>query len=107
MWSDRKTAKNPVWEMEEMPAGRIMGEMVMLPTCDVLIINGAQVGTTNSGSAPMCTIGLEPEHAPTPNLEKASVVFLPSFHGDEPVKMPNGLQAVVTSQQVEIAPLSF
>ncbi|KAK9290149.1 hypothetical protein L1049_008315 [Liquidambar formosana] len=36
---------NPVWEMEDMPYGRIMGDMVMLPTGEVLIINGAQAGT--------------------------------------------------------------
>ncbi|KAG2685903.1 hypothetical protein I3843_10G140500 [Carya illinoinensis] len=39
------TAPDPVWEMEDMPFGRIMGDMVMLPTGDVLIINGAQAGT--------------------------------------------------------------
>ncbi|KAM7468032.1 hypothetical protein LguiB_015594 [Lonicera macranthoides] len=36
---------DPVWEMEDMPFGRIMGDMVMLPTGEVLIINGAQAGT--------------------------------------------------------------
>ncbi|GLT92607.1 hypothetical protein SLE2022_104380 [Rubroshorea leprosula] len=39
------TAENPIWEMEDMPFGRIMGDMVMLPTGDALIINGAQAGT--------------------------------------------------------------
>ncbi|KAK4396191.1 Aldehyde oxidase GLOX [Sesamum angolense] len=39
------TRPDPVWEMEDMPFGRIMGDMVMLPTGDVLIINGAQAGT--------------------------------------------------------------
>lgn len=39
------TAPDPVWEMEDMPFGRIMGDMVMLPTGEVLIINGAQAGT--------------------------------------------------------------
>ncbi|CAA3001850.1 aldehyde oxidase GLOX [Olea europaea subsp. europaea] len=39
------TGLDPVWEMEDMPFGRIMGDMVMLPTGDVLIINGAQAGT--------------------------------------------------------------
>ncbi|PWA91948.1 hypothetical protein CTI12_AA085270 [Artemisia annua] len=39
------TEEEPVWEMEEMPLGRIMGDMVMLPTGDVLIINGAQAGS--------------------------------------------------------------
>ncbi|CAK9151429.1 unnamed protein product [Ilex paraguariensis] len=39
------TQSDPVWEMEDMPFGRIMGDMVMLPTGEVLIINGAQAGT--------------------------------------------------------------
>lgn len=39
------TEPDPVWQMEDMPFGRIMGDMVMLPTGDVLIINGAQAGT--------------------------------------------------------------
>ncbi|KAD5960542.1 hypothetical protein R6Q59_013622 [Mikania micrantha] len=39
------TAKDPVWEMENMPFPRIMGDMVMLPTGDILIINGAQAGS--------------------------------------------------------------
>ncbi|KAI3750324.1 hypothetical protein L2E82_20958 [Cichorium intybus] len=39
------TKPDAVWEMEDMTYGRIMGDMVMLPTGDVLIINGAQAGT--------------------------------------------------------------
>uniref|UniRef100_A0A5B7BK86 Aldehyde oxidase GLOX n=1 Tax=Davidia involucrata TaxID=16924 RepID=A0A5B7BK86_DAVIN len=39
------TQPDSVWEMENMPFGRIMGDMVMLPTGDVLVINGAQAGT--------------------------------------------------------------
>ncbi|XP_047961418.1 aldehyde oxidase GLOX [Salvia hispanica] len=39
------TRPGSVWEMENMPFGRIMGDMVMLPSGDVLIINGAQAGT--------------------------------------------------------------
>ncbi|KAJ7961354.1 glyoxal oxidase-related protein [Quillaja saponaria] len=39
------TELDPVWEMEDMPFGRIMGDMVMLPTGEVLIVNGAQSGT--------------------------------------------------------------
>ncbi|KAI3939115.1 hypothetical protein MKX01_001983 [Papaver californicum] len=37
-----ETDPNPAWEMEDMPFGRIMGDMVMLPIGDALIINGAQ-----------------------------------------------------------------
>ncbi|XP_074310186.1 aldehyde oxidase GLOX-like [Silene latifolia] len=39
------TSDDPVWEMEDMPFARIMGDMVMLPTGDVLIINGAKSGS--------------------------------------------------------------
>ncbi|KAK1421557.1 hypothetical protein QVD17_23987 [Tagetes erecta] len=39
------TGKFPVWETEDMPFPRIMGDMVMLPTGDILIINGAQTGS--------------------------------------------------------------
>ncbi|XP_058215384.1 aldehyde oxidase GLOX-like [Rhododendron vialii] len=45
------TDPNPVWEMEEMPLVRIMGDMVMLPTGDILIINGAQAGSQGYGLA--------------------------------------------------------
>ncbi|KAJ7567197.1 hypothetical protein O6H91_02G136200 [Diphasiastrum complanatum] len=39
------TDANPKWEMETMPIHRVMGDMLLLPTGDVLIINGAQSGT--------------------------------------------------------------
>ncbi|XP_068650454.1 aldehyde oxidase GLOX1-like isoform X2 [Aristolochia californica] len=35
----------PSWKMEEMPLARVMGDMILLPTGDVLIINGAAKGT--------------------------------------------------------------
>ena len=41
----RITAANPKWEMEEMPISRVLGDMIMLPTGDVLIINGAANGS--------------------------------------------------------------
>ncbi|KAL6989554.1 (methyl)glyoxal oxidase, partial [Sarracenia purpurea var. burkii] len=39
------TDKNPRWAMESMPMARVMGDMVILPTGDVIIINGAGAGT--------------------------------------------------------------
>ncbi|XP_074309773.1 aldehyde oxidase GLOX-like [Silene latifolia] len=39
------TDPNPHWMMEEMPMSRVMPDMVMLPTGDILIINGAGNGT--------------------------------------------------------------
>ncbi|XVF53167.1 hypothetical protein PTKIN_Ptkin05aG0078600 [Pterospermum kingtungense] len=45
------TAANPKWEMEEMPIRRVMGDMIMLPTGAVLIINGAAKGTAGWDAA--------------------------------------------------------
>ncbi|KAJ1401345.1 Immunoglobulin-like fold [Sesbania bispinosa] len=39
------TDPNPNWIVETMPKGRVMNDMVMLPNGDVLIINGAGLGT--------------------------------------------------------------
>ncbi|GLJ08369.1 hypothetical protein SUGI_0087380 [Cryptomeria japonica] len=39
------TSQNPFWRMEEMPGPRIMGDMIILPNGEILIINGAQNGT--------------------------------------------------------------
>lgn len=39
------TAPDASWAMEDMPVARTMGDMILLPTGDVLIINGAQVGS--------------------------------------------------------------
>ncbi|RZC56987.1 hypothetical protein C5167_015846 [Papaver somniferum] len=38
------TAKQPKWVMDEMPMERVMGDMLLLPTGDVLLINGAKKG---------------------------------------------------------------
>ncbi|XP_055835335.1 aldehyde oxidase GLOX-like [Solanum dulcamara] len=39
------TDPNPQWIMETMPLARIMGDMVILPNGNVVIINGAAAGT--------------------------------------------------------------
>lgn len=38
------TGSNPKWTMETMPVRRTMGDMIVLPTGDVLLINGATKG---------------------------------------------------------------
>jgi hypothetical protein len=41
----------PGWAMEMMPSRRTMGDMILLPTRDVLIINGAAAGAQGWGNA--------------------------------------------------------
>ncbi|GFQ01448.1 galactose oxidase [Phtheirospermum japonicum] len=40
----RITDRNPQWVMETMPLARVMGDMVLLPNGNVLIVNGASAG---------------------------------------------------------------
>ncbi|XP_055801699.1 aldehyde oxidase GLOX-like [Solanum dulcamara] len=40
----RLTDPDPKWVMEEMPSGRVMPDMLLLPTGDVIILNGAANG---------------------------------------------------------------
>ncbi|MCO5562764.1 hypothetical protein L7F22_016396 [Adiantum nelumboides] len=44
------TDVEPAWDMQTMPYPRAMGDMVLLPTGDVLIINGAQNGCQGWGN---------------------------------------------------------
>ncbi|MCO5606366.1 hypothetical protein L7F22_060554 [Adiantum nelumboides] len=44
------TSLTPQWEMDYMPFRRAMGDMLFLPTGDVLIINGAQNGCQGWGN---------------------------------------------------------
>ncbi|KAJ9166014.1 hypothetical protein P3X46_020815 [Hevea brasiliensis] len=39
------TDSNPQWAMESMPYARVMGDMILLPNGNVLIINGAGAGS--------------------------------------------------------------
>ncbi|CAI9275174.1 unnamed protein product [Lactuca saligna] len=45
------TNENPAWEIETMPIARTMGDMVILPNGEVIIINGAGSGTAGWGNA--------------------------------------------------------
>ncbi|GLJ08367.1 hypothetical protein SUGI_0087320 [Cryptomeria japonica] len=45
------TSENPEWRMEDMPGPRVMGDMLILPTGEILIINGAKEGTAGFQSA--------------------------------------------------------
>lgn len=49
--------ENPSWAVEYMPISRVMGDMVILPSGDVIIINGAGRGTAGweAGEDPVTT----------------------------------------------------
>lgn len=45
------TDPNADWAMENMPAPRVVGDMLLLPTGEILIINGAEKGCAGYGQA--------------------------------------------------------
>lgn len=45
------TSASPSWAMETMPIRRCMGDMIILPSREILIINGAQNGSQGWGDA--------------------------------------------------------
>uniref|UniRef100_A0A6N2KNI2 Galactose oxidase-like Early set domain-containing protein n=1 Tax=Salix viminalis TaxID=40686 RepID=A0A6N2KNI2_SALVM len=47
----RITDAKPVWKREIMPSPRVMGDMMILPTGDVLLLNGAKRGCSGWGFA--------------------------------------------------------
>lgn len=77
------TEKNPNWEMEEMPINRVMGDMILLPTGDVLIINGAACGTAGWAVArePVLNPVLyKPNHEKTGRFELMSPTTIPRLY---------------------------
>ncbi|KAK7258750.1 hypothetical protein RIF29_24335 [Crotalaria pallida] len=51
------TDQNPTWVMEDMPLARVMGDMLLLPNDEVVIINGVGSGTAGweHGREPVLT----------------------------------------------------
>ncbi|KAK6117453.1 hypothetical protein DH2020_048805 [Rehmannia glutinosa] len=74
---------NPQWVMETMPNARVMGDMVLLPNGNVLIINGAGLGTAGWESVQYPTdLTLEafsPSYLASNFANLRPVLFLP-FH---------------------------
>ncbi|MED6214412.1 hypothetical protein PIB30_102833 [Stylosanthes scabra] len=60
------TDPNPKWEMETMPGGRAMNDMVILPNGNVLLINGVSQGTAGweSGRDPVLNPFLYKTYSP-------------------------------------------
>ncbi|KAI9084757.1 hypothetical protein K1719_033163 [Acacia pycnantha] len=86
------TDPNPNWVMETMPVPRVMGDMLLLPTGDVIIINGAGLGTAGweNGRKPvLCPVIYRPSEqnsrlrfrvmsaAPRARLYHSSALLLP------------------------------
>ncbi|KAL5551527.1 hypothetical protein UlMin_001703 [Ulmus minor] len=74
------TATNPKWEMEDMPIERVMGDMILLPTGEVLVINGAKRGSAG------WNVAIEPVLNPV--LYRPREQILNRFEVLSPTKIP-------------------
>ncbi|GAV90011.1 Glyoxal_oxid_N domain-containing protein/DUF1929 domain-containing protein [Cephalotus follicularis] len=76
----RITRDQAVWKKEKMPSPRVMGDMLLLPTGDVLMLNGAKKGSSGWGYAK------EPNL--TPVLYKPTAKMFERFQELAPTKIP-------------------
>ncbi|KAL9362516.1 hypothetical protein Peur_045301 [Populus x canadensis] len=96
----RITDKKPVWKREIMPSPRVMGDMVILPTGDILMLNGAKRGCSGWGFA------REPNLAPAIYYPKAKLgnrfkqlkaSIIPRMYHSSSVVLPDGKVLVAGS----------
>lgn len=87
------TDPNPVWYMELMPMPRVLSDMLMLPTGDVILINGASHGTagwddaTNPNFNPVL---YSPNEKPTRRFTVLNPSKIPRMYHSSAVLSPDG-----------------
>ncbi|KAG0590548.1 hypothetical protein M758_1G097700 [Ceratodon purpureus] len=91
------TATNPQWQIENMPSPRVMGDMLILPTGEILIINGAKYGTAGWG---VCR---EPALAPVlynpgfRRFQEMATTTIPRLYHSTALVLPDGKVLVAGS----------
>lgn len=88
------TEPDPKWAMEDMPLGRVMPDMLLLPTGDVIILNGASKGTAGWENAidPVLNPVLYEPNQPDPS-KRFSVLnptSIPRMYHSSATLLPDG-----------------
>ncbi|XP_042035681.1 aldehyde oxidase GLOX1-like [Salvia splendens] len=84
---------NPQWVMETMPLARVMGDMLLLPNGNVLIINGAGTGTAawELGRSPVLSPVLYyPDNQPGSRFEVQNPTATPRMYHSAAVLLRDG-----------------
>ncbi|XP_058193370.1 aldehyde oxidase GLOX-like [Rhododendron vialii] len=85
---------NSKWVMERMPMSRVMSDMILLPTGDVLIINGASSGTAGWEDAvgpvlnPILYYPTEPD--PSKRFQVMNPSAIPRLYHSSAILLPDG-----------------
>lgn len=84
----------PSWVMEDMPMGRVMSDMLILPTGDVIILNGAAKGTAgwDDGDDPVLNpILYKPrEIDPNKRFSVLTPTVIPRMYHSSAILLPDG-----------------
>ncbi|XP_004292851.1 PREDICTED: uncharacterized protein LOC101303486 [Fragaria vesca subsp. vesca] len=94
------TNPKSTWQKEMMPTPRIMGDMVILPTGDVLMINGAKKGTAGLNFAEdpnVIPVIYKPDNPMTRRFMELRETTIPRMHGSTSTLLPDGTILVAGS----------
>ncbi|XP_050377794.1 aldehyde oxidase GLOX-like [Argentina anserina] len=94
------TGNRHKWNMEYMPGPRLLSDMLLLPTGDVLIINGAKCGTAGWNYARNASLEPYLYHPKKPLGKRFSVLKatrIPRVHHSSAVLLPDGRVLVAGS----------
>ncbi|XP_031494219.1 aldehyde oxidase GLOX-like [Nymphaea colorata] len=98
------TDENPKWEMERMPAPRMMNDMIILPTGDILIINGAlqgSAGWTNAINPELRPLLYRPTDTPGNRFSYLEASKIPRMYHSTAILLPDGRILVAGSNPNE------
>lgn len=94
------TKPNAVWKKERMPSPRVMGDMVILPTEDILLLNGAKTGTSgwNDAEDPNLVPALYTPKGPSrQRFKELAAGTIPRMYHSSSVLLPDGTVLVAGS----------
>ncbi|KAK3003420.1 hypothetical protein RJ639_018685 [Escallonia herrerae] len=96
------TKEDAEWEKEDMPTPRIMGDMLHLPTGDLLILNGAKKGTSGwwNGDEPNLTPVLySPNKKNGERFKELKPTQIPRMYHSTAAVLPDGQVLVAGSNE--------
>ncbi|KAJ4718876.1 glyoxal oxidase-related protein [Melia azedarach] len=94
------TEQNPNWKIEQMPSPRVMGDIMILPTGDLLMLNGAKTGTStwNDREDPnFVPVLYRPNADEHERFKELAATTIPRMYHSSAVLLPDGKVLVAGS----------